>query len=109
MPREEVYARQIATASSRDTKLSPRPPWVKAWTSLPADAKKLYATQMEVYAAFLEQTDHHIGRIDYLASVASRQQPVMLASDNGASAEGGSTAVQRMPVSESHESNVADN
>ena len=27
------------------------------------DARRLYARQMEVYAAFLTQTDHHIGRV----------------------------------------------
>ena len=46
---------------------------------------------MEVYAAFLEQTDHHIGRvIDFLARLGELDNTlIMLASDNGASAEGG--------------------
>jgi arylsulfatase len=74
-----------------DTKLSPRPPWVKAWDTLSADAKRLYARQMEVYAAFLEQTDHHVGRvIDFLERLGELDNTiVMLMSDNGASAEGG--------------------
>ena len=90
--REEVYKRQLDMGIiPANTKLSPRPPWVKAWNSLSADAKKLYATQMEVFAGFIEQTDHHIGRvIDFLEQMGELDNTlVMLGSDNGASAEGG--------------------
>ncbi len=90
--REEVFARQLAMGIvPPGTQLSPRPPWVQAWDSLSADAKKLYARQMEVYAAFLEQTDHHVGRVlDFLEQLGELDNTlVMLASDNGASAEGG--------------------
>jgi len=90
--REETFARQQAMGIvPPGTKLSPRPQWVKAWDSLNADTRRLYARQMEVYAAFLEQTDHHIGRvIDYLERIGELDNTlVMLASDNGASAEGG--------------------
>ncbi|MEO8753072.1 MAG: arylsulfatase [Casimicrobiaceae bacterium] len=90
--REEVFARQLAMGIvPPGTRLSPRPQWVKAWDTLTADAKRLYARQMEVYAAFLEQTDHHVGRvIDFLARLGELDNTlVMLASDNGASAEGG--------------------
>src|SRR5690606_25619940 len=48
---------------------------------------------MEVYAGFLEHTDHHIGRV--LEHLRRRGQLdntlVMVVSDNGASAEGGAT------------------
>ena len=90
--REEVFARQLAMGIvPPETKLSPRPPWVRAWDALSADARRLYARQMEVYAGFLEQTDHHIGRvIAFLAKLGELDNTlVMLASDNGASAEGG--------------------
>jgi arylsulfatase len=90
--REQVYRRQIAEGIiPAGTKLSPRPEWVPAWDSLSADAKRLYARQHEVYAAFLEQTDHHIGRvIDHLARLGELDNTlVMVASDNGASSEGG--------------------
>ena len=48
-----------------------------AWDTLSADEQRLYARQMEVYAAFLEQTDHHIGRvIDFLDEIGgTRQHP----------------------------------
>ena len=81
--REEVFARQLEMGIvPPDTKLSPRPQWVKAWDTLSADARRLYARQMEVYAAFLEQTDHHIGRVHRLPRAAwasSTTRIVMLA------------------------------
>ncbi|MCC6198259.1 MAG: arylsulfatase [Burkholderiales bacterium] len=90
--REAVFARQLDSGIVPPaTKLSPRPPWVAAWDSLSADARRLFARQMEVYAAFLEQTDHHVGRvIDFLARIGELENTlILLASDNGASAEGG--------------------
>lgn len=90
--REEVFARQMeAGIVPLGTQLSARPPWVPAWDSLSADARRLYARQHEVYAAFLEQTDHHIGRVvDFLTRLGELDNTLILvASDNGASAEGG--------------------
>ena len=49
---------------------------------------------MEVFAGFLEHTDHHIGRLlDFLADDRRARQhaSIMLISDNGASSEGGPT------------------
>jgi arylsulfatase len=90
--REEVFARQLATGIvPPGTKLSPRPEWIPAWDGLPDDERRLYARQMEVYAAFLEQTDHHIGRlIDLLAELGELDNTlIFVTSDNGASGEGG--------------------
>jgi arylsulfatase len=90
--REEVFARQLAMGIvPQGTQLTPRPAQVKAWDSLSGDARRLYARQMEVYAAFLTQTDHHIGRvIEHLDRLGELDNTiVMVASDNGASSEGG--------------------
>ncbi len=90
--REQVFARQLDLGIvPASTELSPRPPWVPAWDDLSVDARRLYARQMEVYAAFLEQTDHHVGRVlSFLEELGELDNTlVMLASDNGASAEGG--------------------
>jgi arylsulfatase A-like enzyme len=46
-----------------DTKLTERVPAIPAWDSLSADEKKLYARQMEVFAAMLEHVDHEVGPI----------------------------------------------
>ena len=71
--------------------LSASDPDVPAWDLLSDEAKKMYAHQMEVYAAFLEQTDHHFGRItDYLEKLGELDNTIIvIISDNGASAEGG--------------------
>ncbi len=90
--REEVFARQLSSGVvPAGTRLSPRPPWVAGWDSLSEDARRLYARQHEVFAGFLEQTDHHVGRvIDFLSTLGELDNTlVVLASDNGASAEGG--------------------
>jgi arylsulfatase len=90
--REEAFTRQLATGIvPPETRLSPRPPWIQAWDTLSGDARRLYSRQMEVYAGFLEQTDHHIGRVlAFLERLGELDNTVvMLASDNGASAEGG--------------------
>ena len=48
---------------------------------------------MEVFAGFLEHTDHHIGRLlDFLDAIGELDNTlIMVISDNGASAEGGPT------------------
>lgn len=90
--RERVYARQLETGIiAPATVLSERPPWVKAWDGLSLDERRLFARQMEVYAGFLEQTDHHSGRVR--AALERRGELdntlVLLASDNSASVKGG--------------------
>src|SRR5690625_5223128 len=76
---------------SSDTELSEHDPDVQDWDTLPAEERRLYARMMEVYAGFLEHTDHHIGRLlDHLQTRGELDNTlVMLVSDNGASAEGG--------------------
>lgn len=91
--RKLTFARQKKLGViPKDAKLTERPAELPAWDSLGADARRLYARQMEVYAGFLEQTDHEIGRmID-----EARKGPggdntlvIYIMGDNGASAEGG--------------------
>jgi arylsulfatase A-like enzyme len=76
-----------------NTVLSRHDPDVQDWSKLSADEKKLYARMMEVFAGFLEHTDHHIGRLlTFLQSIGELDNTlVMLISDNGASSEGGPT------------------
>ena len=37
---------------------------IPAWDSISPEMKPVLARQMEIYAGFLEHTDHHIGRLD---------------------------------------------
>jgi arylsulfatase len=73
------------------TQLAPKPADIKDWETLSADEKKLFIRQMEVYAGFAEQTDYEIGRlvtaIEELG-VMENTIVILIAGDNGASAEG---------------------
>ena len=89
--REDVFRRQVELGLvDPDTTLSERDPDVPAWDSLTDDAKAMYARQMEVYAAFLTQTDHHIGRVlDFVEEIGELDETIVVViSDNGASPEG---------------------
>jgi arylsulfatase len=90
--REKALARQIELGiCPKGTKLAPRDTEVPPWNTLNADEKKLYAREMEVYAAFLTHTDHFIGELlKFLETMGQLENTLIIAvSDNGASAEGG--------------------
>ena len=74
-----------------DAELTARPAEVPAWDDMPDDLKPVLARQMEIYAGFLEHTDHHIGRlIDSLAELEVLDDTLVyvIIGDNGASGEG---------------------
>jgi arylsulfatase len=90
--RTKVFVRQKQLGIvPENTVLSRHDPDVQDWGALSPDERKVYARMMEVYAGFLEHTDHHIGRlIDFLSATGELDNTLlMLISDNGASAEGG--------------------
>ena len=92
--REKTFARQKELGVvPQDAELSRHDPDVKPWDECSPEEKKLYARMMEVFAGFLEHTDHHIGRLlDFLRSLDEFDNTlIMLISDNGASSEGGPT------------------
>ena len=74
-----------------DAELTARPPEVPGWDDMPDDLKPVLARQMEIYAGFLEHTDHHIGRlVDSLAGLEILDDTLiyLVIGDNGASGEG---------------------
>ena len=90
--REMILKNQIEKGIvSPATKLSPRTNDIYLWDTLPAAKKRLYARQMEAFAAQLTQTDDEIGRIiDALKRTGQYENTlIMVTSDNGASGEGG--------------------
>ncbi len=90
--RKVVLERQIELGVVPEgTELSRHDPDVPEWSTLSDEQRRMYARQMETYAAFLTQTDHHFGRvIDYLEQIGELDNTLVVAlSDNGASAEGG--------------------
>ncbi len=95
--REEILARQIKLGIvPKGTQLAPRPQAVPAWDSLSADQKRLFTRQFEVFAGFLEMTDHEVGRL--LKAVEDTGQldntlVMLVYGDNGTSAEGGANGM----------------
>jgi arylsulfatase len=91
--RDETLARQIALGVvPPGTKLASKPPAIKDWQTLSADEKRLFAHQMEVFAAFGEHTDHEVGRlVSAIEGLGAMDDTlfIYIAGDNGASAEGG--------------------
>jgi arylsulfatase len=90
--REETFARQLQLGViPPDAELTARPDEIPAWDDLPVDLKPVLRRQMEVYAGFLEHTDHHIGRlIDAVDELELLDDTLVfyIIGDNGASAEG---------------------
>ncbi len=90
--REEILARQkVLGVVPPDTELTGRHQEIPAWAEMPDELKPVLARQMEVYAGFLEHTDHHIGRlVDALADLGVLDDTLVyyIIGDNGASAEG---------------------
>ena len=90
--REMILAKQLALGIvPPDTKLTERIPEIPAWDPLPAEEKKLYARQMEVFAAQMEWVDHQIGRVvKELTRIGELDNTlIFVTADNGASGEGG--------------------
>jgi arylsulfatase A-like enzyme len=90
--RERTLARQKELGIvPEDAELTARPDEIPAWDDMPDELKPVLARQMEVYAGFLEHTDHHVGRlIDALDDLGVLDDTIVyyIIGDNGASAEG---------------------
>ncbi len=90
--RERTFARQKELGViPGDADLTPRHAEIPAWDDMPAELRPVLARQMEVYAGFLEHTDHHVGRvIDAISDLGVLGDTLIyyIIGDNGASAEG---------------------
>ncbi|KGD98121.1 arylsulfatase [Rhizobium sp. YS-1r] len=90
--REETIARQKALGViPTDADLTQRHDEIPAWEDMPEAFRPVLRRQMEVYAGFMEYTDHHVGRIiDGLAKLGVLDNTLVyyIIGDNGASAEG---------------------
>ncbi|HEY5699563.1 MAG TPA: arylsulfatase [Acidimicrobiales bacterium] len=90
--REAIFARQKDLGViPADAQLTARPAEIPAYDDMPDELKPVLARQMEIYAGFLEHTDHHVGRlIDALEDMDVLDETLVfyIIGDNGASAEG---------------------
>ena len=88
----DVRAAEEAGRHPAPTPSSPqRHAEIPAWDDMPAQLKPVLERQMEVYAGFLEHTDHHVGRlIDAIEDLGVLENTLVyyIIGDNGASAEG---------------------
>jgi arylsulfatase A-like enzyme len=90
--RERILEQQIEMGVVPEgTTLTERIDEIPAWDSLPDEEKRLYARQMEVFAAQMEWVDLQIGRIvDELERIGELDNTlIFVTADNGASGEGG--------------------
>ena len=91
--RELTHAKQLEMSIiPQGTKLTPRPKEIPAWDDQPEDARKVYTRLMENYAAYMDYTDHQVGRlIESLEASGELDNTLVMyvVGDNGASAEGG--------------------
>jgi arylsulfatase A-like enzyme len=90
--RQRTFARQRELGViPLGTALTERHAEITAWDDMPDDLKPVLARQMEVYAGFLEHTDHQVGRvIDAIEELGALSDTLIyyIVGDNGASAEG---------------------
>jgi arylsulfatase A-like enzyme len=90
--REETFGRQKKLGViPPECELTKRPKEIPAWEETEERLRPVLARQMEIYAAFLEHADHHIGRIiDALTDLQILDDTLIyyIIGDNGASAEG---------------------
>ncbi len=80
------------------TQLTPRDETLEAWDRIPEEQRAFQTRLMELYAGFVEHTDHQVGRlVDGLEQRGLRENTLIfyIFGDNGSSAEG-----QRGTVSE---------
>lgn len=91
--REQSFQRQLKLGViPPGTRLTPRPKPIPAWDTLSPDRQKIATRLMEVYAGYLAETDHEIGRmVDALKASGQWDNTLfmVIVGDNGASGEGG--------------------
>ena len=90
--RERTFAKQKELGViPAEAELTVRHDEITAWDEMPDELKPVLARQMEVYAGFLEHTDHHVGRlVDAIEDLGVLDDTLIyyIIGDNGASAEG---------------------
>ncbi|MEI6865606.1 arylsulfatase [Flavicella sp.] len=97
--RTRVFKRQLAMGIiPKGTKLTPRDSTMASWESIPEEEREFQLRLMEVFAGFVEHTDHEIGRlIDGMDKMGYKENTIVIYifGDNGSSSEG-----QRGSISE---------
>ncbi len=91
--RQQILDRQIQLGVvPKGTQLAPKPEAIPDWVTLSGEEKRLFTRQAEVYAAFLDMTDHSVGRVINAIEQTGQLDNTLIMlvyGDNGTSAEGG--------------------
>lgn len=92
--RDQIFANQKKLGViPQDTQMEPWPTNVlQNWDDLPAEEKKLFIKQAEVFAAYAAYNDHEIGRVVQAIEDMGKLDNTLIIyinGDNGTSAEGG--------------------
>lgn len=92
--RDQIFANQKKLGViPQDTQMEPWPTNVlQNWDDLPAEEKKLFIKQAEVFAAYAAYNDHEIGRVVQAVEDMGKLDNTLIIyinGDNGTSAEGG--------------------
>ena len=98
--RERVFARQIEMGIiPEDTLLTARDETMASWDSVPAEQRAFQTRLMEVYAGYVEHTDHQVSRlVEGLEARGLRENTLIfyIFGDNGSSAEGQQGSVSEL-------------
>lgn len=98
--RERVFARQKAMGWIPPTaQLTARDATMQGWDSIPDNEKPFQRRLMEVFAGFVENADHEIGRLyDAIDSLGEKDNTVFIYiwGDNGSSAEGQNGSISEL-------------
>ncbi|MFC4223639.1 arylsulfatase [Lysinibacter cavernae] len=90
--REQTFTRQKELGViPADSILTERSPGIPSWDEIDENMRPVLARQMEIYAGFLENTDHQVGKVlDTLEDLGILDETLIfvIIGDNGASAEG---------------------
>jgi arylsulfatase A-like enzyme len=82
-------ALKVSGILAPDSRLPPRNPAITPWEELGPEARRIEARKMELYAAMVENLDHHVGRL--MAFLEDRgvyeNTLIVFMSDNGAAGE----------------------
>lgn len=98
--REKTYKRQLELGViPKNTELTPRDNTLASWESIPEDQRAFQTRLMEVFAGFVEHTDHQVGEL--LKGLEDRGLKdntlvIYIFGDNGSSAEGQNGSISEL-------------
>ncbi len=98
--RERVYKRQLEMGIiPKGTALTPRDSTMASWASIPEAERAFQIRLMEVFAGFVEHTDHQVGKLlDGMEDMDYKDNTIVIYifGDNGSSAEGQNGSISEL-------------